>query len=78
MEWKVEDAQANFPELVEQALHEERQQIETGEGVVVLISKEELNRIEGKPKSFKEHLLSIPKVDIEFPRDKSPMREFEW
>jgi hypothetical protein len=40
----------------------------------VLISEEELKRIEGK-KSFKDHLLAFPKVDMEFERDKSPGRD---
>jgi hypothetical protein len=77
MDWTVKEAENKLDEIAGKALHEERQRIQTDEGVVVLISEEELKRIEGK-KSFTEHLLSIPKGDVEFPRDKSPMREFDW
>lgn len=78
MDWTVEEAEHRLEEIAGKALHEERQRIQTEEGVVVVISQEELERIEGKKKSFVEHLLSIPKGDVEFPRDKSPMREFDW
>jgi hypothetical protein len=78
MDWTVKEAENKLDEIAGKALHEERQRIQTDEGVVVLISEDELKRIEGKQKSFTEHLLSIPKGDVEFPRDKSPMREFGW
>jgi hypothetical protein len=78
MDWTVKEAEHKLDEIADKALREERQRIQTDAGVVVLISEEELERIEGKKKSFVEHLLSIPKGDVEFPRDKSPMREFDW
>lgn len=78
MDWTITKDDQKLSEIVEKALHEQRQRIQTDEGAVVVISQEELERIEGKRKSFVEHLLSIPKGDVEFPRDKSPMREFDW
>ena len=78
MDWTITQDDQKLSEIVDKALHEKRQRIQTDEGVVVVISQEELERIEGKKKSFGEHLLSIPKVDMEFERDKSPMRDFDW
>lgn len=78
MEWTITGEDQKLSEIVDKALHEERQRIQTDEGVVVVISQEELERIEGTRKSFVEHLLSIPKGDVEFPRDQSPMRESDW
>ena len=78
MEWTIADAARRLDEIADKALHEERQRVQTDDGVVVVISEEELSRIEGKGRSFKQHLLDMPKVDVEFPRDKSPMRDFEW
>lgn len=76
MKWMITDEDQKLAEIAGKALHEERQRIQTDDGVVVLISEEELKRIEGR-KSFKEHLLSFPKVDMEFERDRSPMRDID-
>jgi antitoxin Phd len=78
MDWTITDKDQQFTKIAGKALHEKRQRVQTEEGVVVVISEEELDRIEGNSGDFIEHLLSIPKGDIEFPRDKSPMREVEW
>ena len=78
MDWTITKDDQKLSEIVDKALHEERQRIQTDEGVVVVISQEELERIEGKKKSFGDHLLSIPKGNAEFPRDKDVPRDFEW
>jgi hypothetical protein len=65
-------------EIAGKALHDERQCIQTEEGDVVVISQEELERIEGKQKSLVEHLLSIPKGDVEFEHARFPGRDFDW
>lgn len=77
MDWTITKEDQKLSEIVDKALHEQRQRIQTDEGVVVVISQEELERIEGNHKSFKEHLLAFPKVDMEFERDKSPMRDID-
>lgn len=78
MDWKIADAEERFDELVDRALHQERQQIETDEGVVVLISQKELEHIEGKKSSLEEYLLSIQKVEeTDFSRDESVPEEPE-
>jgi hypothetical protein len=68
-----------FDELLDKALHEGPQRIKIDKGVVVFISQEELDLdlIEGRSEDFVQHLLSIPKGDIEFPQDKSPMQRLE-
>ena len=68
MDWTVKEAEHKLDEIAGKALHEERQRIQTDQGVVVLISEEELKRIEGKKKSPGEPLLRTPKGDVEFPR----------
>jgi hypothetical protein len=79
MKWTITEDDKKLTEITMKALHEGRQRIQTDDGVVVMISEEELARIEGKSSDFTEHLLSIPKVEeADFSRDKSPMREFEW
>lgn len=82
MDWKVEDAQAKFPELVEQALHDGPQRVVRDEETVVIISEDEyrsLKRHEPKKNDFLEFLMSGPGLeDLDLTRDKSPMREFEW
>jgi hypothetical protein len=77
MDWTITDEDKKLSEIAGKALHEERQRIQTDEGVVVLISEDELARIEGKPKSFKDHLSDFPKVDMDFERDKSPIRDID-
>jgi hypothetical protein len=66
-----------FDELLNKALHEGPQRIKIDKGAVVFISHEEFDLNEGRSEDFVQHLLSIPKGDIEFPRDKSPMQQQE-
>lgn len=78
MDWTIAKDDQKLSEIVEKALHEQRQRIHTDEGAVVVISQEELERIEGKKRSLGEHLLNIPKGDVEFPRDRDLPRDIEW
>lgn len=79
MEWDATDAGKRFGELVTKALTEGRQRVESREGTVVIISEEELARIEGKKRSFKGFLLNIPDMEgVDISRDKRPLRDIEW
>lgn len=78
MDWTITKDDQKLSKIVDKALHEQRQRIQTDEGAVVVISQEELERIEGKKKSFGEHLLSIPKADVEFPRDRGLPRDISF
>lgn len=77
MDWTITKDDQKLSAIVDKALHERRQLIQTDEGAGVVIAEEELERIEGKKKSFKDHLLAFPKVDMEFERDKSPGRDVD-
>ena len=65
MIWKIAAEDRKFSEIAEKALHEERQRVQTDEGVVVVISEEELNRIEETRNGSKQQHLDMPKVDVE-------------
>jgi hypothetical protein len=78
MEWKITPDDHKLSKIAGKALHEERQRIRTDEGIVVLISEEELSRIEDGQRSLGEHLLNIPRIDeADFSRDTSLPREPE-
>jgi outer membrane receptor for ferrienterochelin and colicin len=60
----------------------ERQQIETEEGVVVVISEEELERIEGhsgEKIDVLEFLKSVPGLEgVDLTSHKTPLRDIDW
>lgn len=82
MDWKVEDAQTRFTDLVEQALHEGPQRIVGNEEAVVIISENEYQSLKNhasKKTDFLEFLMSGPGLeDLDLTRDTSPMRKIEW
>lgn len=63
--WKFTEAKNNLSEVVNRTISEGRQEIHRRDEVVVMISKDELDRIEGKPEeySFTDHLLAFPKEE---------------
>lgn len=63
--WQLQHAKNRFSELVEAALRRGPQEVTRyGKPAVVVVSKEEYDRLTGKPKmDFKEFLLSFPKID---------------
>ena len=79
--WKLQDAKARFSKIVEDALKIGPQFVtRRGQKAVVVISTEEYeNLISNKP-SFKEFLLSCPKMDndFEFERQKDYPRSLEF
>lgn len=78
-EWRLAEAKNRFTELVNKALTIGPQTVRRRNDVVVVISKEEYERLTGNNQSFKEHLLNPPHnmQDIDLKRDKSPMRTFD-
>ena len=78
-EWRLAEAKNRFTELVNKALSIGPQTVRRRNDVVVVISKAEYERLTGDKLSFKEHLLNPPHDmhDIDFKRDKSPMRSFD-
>lgn len=61
--WKLAEAKNKLSEVVNKTLSEGPQEIHRRGDVVVVISKEELDRLDKKSEKpdFNQHLLSIPK-----------------
>ena len=75
-EWRIADAKNKFSELFNNALIGRIQLVHRRDGDVVIISKNEYERLVGQKKSFKQYILSPPhEIDhLDDMRDKSSMR----
>ena len=79
--WKLQDAKAKFSQIVEDALKIGPQFVtRRGQKAVVVVSVEEYEKLISKKPSFKEFLLSCPKIDndFEFERQKDYSRSMEF
>ncbi len=78
-EWRIADAKNKFSELVNNALDGHAQLVHRRDGDVVIISKEEYERLIGQKKTFKQYILSPPhEIDnLDDICDKSPMRSVD-
>ena len=78
-EWRIADAKNKFSELFNNALIGRIQLVHRRDGDVVIISKNENERLIGQKKSFKQYILSPPhEIDhLDDMRDKSPMRSVD-
>jgi prevent-host-death family protein len=80
--WRLLDAKNQFSKVVDAALHGEPQHVtRRGREVVVIVAADEYTRLE-KLKSasmprFVDHLLALPKDDVEFERLPFSAREVE-
>ena len=69
--WKLQDAKAKFSKIVEDALKIGPQYVtRRGQKAVVVVSVEDYEELVSKKPSFKEFLLSCPKVDIDFEQER--------
>ena len=59
-EWRIADAKNKFSELFNNALIGRIQLVHRRDGDVVIISKNEYERLIGQKKSFKQYILSPP------------------
>lgn len=81
--WRLLDAKNQFSKVVEAALHGEPQHVtRRGREVVVVVAADEYHRLEkfkaaAMPR-FVEHLLALPKDDVEFDRLPFNSREVEF
>ncbi|MBF0287363.1 MAG: type II toxin-antitoxin system Phd/YefM family antitoxin [SAR324 cluster bacterium] len=78
--WKLQDAKAQFSKVVENALERGPQYVtKRGAKAVVVLSTQEYEELTSNKLSFKEFLLSCPKVeeDFEFERQKDYPRSIE-
>ncbi|HRB46811.1 MAG TPA: type II toxin-antitoxin system Phd/YefM family antitoxin [Nitrosomonas sp.] len=78
-EWRIADAKNKFSELFNNALIGRIQLVHRRDGDVVIISKNEYERLIGQKKSFKQYILSPPhEIDhLDDMRDKSSMRSVD-
>ncbi|MFE0755712.1 type II toxin-antitoxin system Phd/YefM family antitoxin [Inquilinus sp. NPDC058860] len=78
MSWRLRDARDRFSELVEKALTEGPQRVtRRGKPAVVVISEAEYRKLIKPGRSFVDHLLAAPKVDIEIERVNVPLRDVD-
>lgn len=79
--WKLQDAKAKFSQVVENALKMGPQYVtRRGQEAVVILSVKEYQKIITKRPTFKDFLLSCPKMDddFEFERQKDYPRDVEF
>lgn len=78
--WQVATAKNRFSELLNRAETEGVQRVQRRGRTFVLMTEEELERREGKPKmSLGEYLLNAPKVEgLVIERDRSLPREIDF
>lgn len=78
-EWRIADAKNKFSELFNNALTGKTQIVHRRDGDVVIISKNEYERLVGQKKSFKQYILSPPYEieQLDEMRDKGPMRSVD-
>ena len=81
--WRLQDAKNQFSKVVEAALHGEPQHVtRRGREVVVIVAADEYARFEkykaAAMPGFVDHLLALPKDDLEFERLPFHSREVEF
>lgn len=80
-EWALQDAKARLSELVRLAMEHEPQEITLrGEPAVVVMAREDYDRMTQRRESLVEFMRRSPLYgadDVEFPRDTSLTREIE-
>ena len=78
MSWRLRDARDRFSELVEKAMTEGPQHVtRRGRPAVVVISEAEYQSRVKPGRSFVDHLLAMPKVDIEIERVNVKFRDVD-
>ena len=76
--WKLQDAKAKFSQIVEDAIKIGPQLVtRRGQKAVVVVSVDEYEKLVSNKPSFKEFLLSCPKVEAAFERQKDYPRSVD-
>lgn len=77
-EWKLAEAKNKFSEVVTKAVQEGPQFVQRLGDEVVVISREEYNRLTRAKPSLIEHIMAGPSMEgVDVSRDKSTSREIE-
>lgn len=79
MAWQLAEAKNKLSEVFTKTIEEGPQIVTRRNQEIVLISKDEYQRLTGERPGFLDTLLSGPSLeDLDLSRDKSPMRDVEW
>ncbi|MBA3377555.1 MAG: type II toxin-antitoxin system Phd/YefM family antitoxin [Chloroflexia bacterium] len=79
MVWQLAEAKNKFSEVFTKTVEEGPQFVTRRNEEIVLISKDEYQRLIGEKPGFLEVLRSGPSLEgLDLSRDKSPMRDVEW
>lgn len=79
MSWQLADAKNRFSELVTRALTVGPQRVRRRDGVVVVLSEAEYQRLTGERESLKDMILRGPDLSgLDLKRDDSLMQDTEW
>ena len=80
--WSVQDAKNQFSAVVEAAQSAPQTVTKHGKPAVVVVAAEEFERLRKLEKlklpTFAEHLLAMPKDDVEFERVELTLRDIEF
>ena len=76
MQWRLAEAKNRFSEVINKALSEGPQQVVRRDDTVIILSKDDYEKLTGKQSGFKDFLLNqTPKLDdLNLSRDKTQMR----
>ena len=78
MQWKLAEAKNKFSEVVKLALSEGPQEVNRRGDRVVVISKDEYDRLCGKHLDFKQYLMSGPDLEsVDLTRNQLQVREVD-
>ena len=79
MQWRLADAKNRFSELVNRALSEGPQLVLRRDDAVVVMDRQEYEKLAGKRPGFKEFLMGAgPSLEgLSLKRDRSPMRRIK-
>lgn len=76
MIWKLAEAKNRFSELVNLSLEGKPQEVSRRNDAVIIISKNDYDKLTGTQPDFKTYLSEGPDFsDLPLERDRSPMRE---
>ena len=76
MTWKLAEAKNRLSELVNKTLSEGPQTITRRKDEVIVLSKDEFLRLQGKQPSFADFLMNGPSLEgVDLQRDEDEMRE---
>jgi prevent-host-death family protein len=79
MAWQLAEAKNKFSEVFTKTIEEGPQFVTRRNQEIVLIAKDEYQRLTGEKPGFLDVLTSGPSLEgLDLSRDRSPMRDVEW